>query len=358
MQLVVAFLSMLLCVRALRANVRNSQALERFPLTAMNIRLAERRRQSRHWLALTILQNGINIYSAVCMMNPTHVVEGAADVDYTFATSVFLTFFNTTRFLEFFPDFYVLISTVGGALPSVLRFMLGCVPLYMGFAALGTILFGGRSANFGSVRASVVTLFSLLNGDSMLDIFRELHTEDFNGVVADIYLFIFCCLYIYCTVNVFISIVAGSYGRLQDLKHEQQLAQGTISRVASSQRGSLFDASATSREAGAARASSMRQSVAVRFGNASLNLLGSFVNSLAEEDELGLEAHMGRDHDDRPLSSMTELIVEERRIVCEARQELAQVLVRMDAQIAALDARRLREEEQEVQRREEADGPP
>ena len=55
---------------------------------------------------------------------------------------------------------------------------------------------------------------------------------------------------------------------------------------------------------------------------------------------------------------MTELIGEERRIVCEARQELAQVLARMDAQIAALDARRLREEEQEVQRRNEADGPP
>eukprot|EP01044_Picomonas_judraskeda_P004855 COSAG03_NODE_437_length_7919_cov_5.570332_4_plen_74_part_00 len=60
---------------------------------------------------------------------------------------------------------------------------------------MGTILFGARSANFGSVRASVVTLFSLLNGDSMLDIFVQLHSSDFEGIVADLYLWTFCCAY-------------------------------------------------------------------------------------------------------------------------------------------------------------------
>jgi hypothetical protein len=44
--------------------------------------------------------------------------------------------------LEFFPDFYILMSTLAGGLPSVLRFMLGCTPLYFGFATVGTILFG------------------------------------------------------------------------------------------------------------------------------------------------------------------------------------------------------------------------
>jgi hypothetical protein len=74
------------------------------------------------------------------MMNPSTIVQGATDVDYVLAASVFLTFINTTRYLEFFPDFYVLITTVLGGLPSVLRFMVGCTPIYIGFAT-GNLLF-------------------------------------------------------------------------------------------------------------------------------------------------------------------------------------------------------------------------
>ena len=67
-------------------------------------------------------------------MNPGKIVQGATDVDYVLAISVFLTFVNTTRYLELFPDFYVLINTLLGGLPSVLRFMIGCTPIYLGFA--------------------------------------------------------------------------------------------------------------------------------------------------------------------------------------------------------------------------------
>ncbi len=41
-----------------------------------------------------------------------------------------------------------------------------------------------------------MTLFSLLNGDSMLDVFVELHSPDFEGIVADLYLWTFCSAYI------------------------------------------------------------------------------------------------------------------------------------------------------------------
>ena len=61
----------------------------------------------------------------------------------------------------------------------------------------------------------MVTLFSLLNGDSMLDVFVQLHSPDFKGFIADLYLCTFICLFIYCAVNVFISIIADSYQRMQ-----------------------------------------------------------------------------------------------------------------------------------------------
>lgn len=141
-EIVVAALSLCLCIRAYHANWVNTIALRRYPNSGASRRLAAKRSASRNWLALTILQNLFNIISAVRMMNPYNVVQGAAEVDYILAASVFLTFVNTTRFLEFFPDFYVLITTVVGGLPSVLRFMVGCTPIYLGFAT-GNLIFAG-----------------------------------------------------------------------------------------------------------------------------------------------------------------------------------------------------------------------
>ncbi len=139
-EIVVASVSMCLCIRAYRANWINSQTLRRYSTSGASRRLAAKRSASRNWLALTIFQNLCNIISAVRMMNPGNVVQGAADVDYMLALSVFLTFVNTTRYLEFFPDFYVLITTVVGGLPSVLRFMIGCTPIYVGFATGNTFV--------------------------------------------------------------------------------------------------------------------------------------------------------------------------------------------------------------------------
>lgn len=133
-EIVVAAVSLCLCIRAYRANLINTKALNRHPDSQPARRLAAKRAASRNWLALTILQNVCNIISGVRMMNPGKIVQGATDVDYVLAISVFLTFVNTTRYLELFPDFYVLINTLLGGLPSVLRFMIGCTPIYLGFA--------------------------------------------------------------------------------------------------------------------------------------------------------------------------------------------------------------------------------
>lgn len=269
--------------------------------------------------------------------------------------------------------------------------MLGCAPLYLGYATLGTILFGGRSSNFGSVRASVVTLFSLLNGDSMLDVFVELHSPDVEGVIADLYLMTFCCLFIYCAVNVFISIIANSYQTLQenteggdgDDSTEAAMrwrraaggAQAAAVAVANPSfaaasgegggggGGHSTDSSGSSVQfstsgAGATTLRSTRQSVSERLVSGGLNLIGSIANTLAEEELLDGQAAQeldaglateaassgGRDEtgaaeprSDAGADVWRRRCLEQRHIVDAARAELLVVLQGMDAQIAALD---------------------
>eukprot|EP01047_Picozoa_sp_COSAG01_P016662 COSAG01_NODE_860_length_13064_cov_23.466949_10_plen_129_part_00 len=49
------------------------------------------------------------------------------------------------------------IHQVGTGLPSVLRFIAGCAPVYLGFGMLGTTLFGSASSNFSTLRSTLVS---------------------------------------------------------------------------------------------------------------------------------------------------------------------------------------------------------
>ena len=87
-------------------------------------------------------------------------------------------------------------STVAEGMPNVLRFIVGCMPLYLGYSVLGTVMFGRISDDFASVRRTWVTLFSLLNGDSMLDVFDGVYTPGLGGLVSQVYLVTFICFFI------------------------------------------------------------------------------------------------------------------------------------------------------------------
>ena len=236
----------------------------------------------------------------------------------------------------------------------------------------------------------MVTLFSLLNGDSMLDIFVQLHSPDFEGLVADLYLATFCCIFIYCAVNVFIIIIARSYETQAEMREEQQQGYSQAAdaaamrwQQAAAAAGGLAAASQTSDDGSSggggtgsvqfstySPSSVGRQTVLPRgsynlggITSRGLNLFGSIANSLAEEDAghdynddalesgvppLELEMEAMSDDDTHTSAATADSSVDsggqwkrrcmhQARIVGGARAELLQVLARMDAELTALD---------------------
>ena len=120
-----------------------------------------------------------------------------------------------------FPKYYVLVSALAQGLPSVLRFIVGCLPVYMAYALFGTLMFGKISVHFASIRRSLITLFSLLNGDSMLEIFDSIYVSGWAGLVSEVYLISFVCLFIYSALNIFIQIMQSAFDHTQVKWHQR-----------------------------------------------------------------------------------------------------------------------------------------
>ena len=115
---------------------------------------------------------------------------------------------SCAQYLEYFPRFYLLIWTLKVGVPRVLQFFLGIAPFFVGYALLGMTLFGDEVDLFGSFSSTCCTLFAVVNGDSILDVFDAL---GFFFPIGDIYLYIYIMLFMYVVLMSVIAIVEEAF---------------------------------------------------------------------------------------------------------------------------------------------------
>ena len=135
------------------------------------------------WMLMIMVQCLVNIAASLTQCNPLK----AAFFDtggLLLGISVALTWFNGMRLFEYSPRYYLLVSGVrhvtpwwlgavsdlflmdgvglqvhslSHGLPSVARFTLGCVPIFMAYVGASTVFFGRISNSFGSIGETVTT---------------------------------------------------------------------------------------------------------------------------------------------------------------------------------------------------------
>ena len=108
-----------------------------------------------------------------------------------------------------FPQYYALILTLKKSAPRVLAFLVGVMPVFLGFAYFGVAYFSTGSSLFSTVDTSAVALFALLNGDVIHDVFDAIYP--ISPVLSRIYLYTFISLFIYAVLNIFIAIVEDAF---------------------------------------------------------------------------------------------------------------------------------------------------
>jgi len=120
-----------------------------------------------------------------------------------------LSWINMMRYFEFERKYTVLIKALGNGLPFVFRFIIGALPMFLGYAIFGMLLFSEYTERFASLDEAAITLFALQNGDDLQNTFRT--TTGANLWVSRIYFYSFTLIFIYAVANIFIALIDDAY---------------------------------------------------------------------------------------------------------------------------------------------------
>lgn len=124
--------------------------------------------------------------------------------------SVFSAWLNICRYFEFDKRLYLCFVIMKKGLPVLVSYLCSVLPLFLAFAFFGIALFSRFEGTlFPDLDQSVATLFSVVHGDSILDIFAKIHYG--WPVVSSLYMIFFITLFICIVLSNFIAIVQDSY---------------------------------------------------------------------------------------------------------------------------------------------------
>jgi hypothetical protein len=105
-----------------------------------------------------------------------------------------LTWVSFSRYIESASQYTFISRTLLAALPVVMRTMIGIFPFFIGFAFLGLCLFWD-SIQFNSPSSAMFTLFSLMNGDSISDVYTDITYQKFLFGNLYMYTFVFISIW-------------------------------------------------------------------------------------------------------------------------------------------------------------------
>lgn len=143
------------------------------------------------WSIICLLGNIIQMFGSILSLLDYHNINGSTDMLIGFGCM--LAFINIGRYLDYNKDYSTIYSTITRSLPNIIKYVLGVLPIFFGFIFFGLCLFW-KSERFNSTSMSMMTLFAVLNGDSVFDVFNDLSTVNF--FLGQIYMYSFCIVFI------------------------------------------------------------------------------------------------------------------------------------------------------------------
>ncbi len=114
---------------------------------------------------------------------------------------------STGKYIEKHPDYSTIYETLKRSFPVVTRFLIGVLPIFLGFLFLGVAIFR-RSERFDTISTGSYTLFAMIQGDAVWDTFTDISS---GSLIGQVYCYSFCVLFILIVINIFISIIEEAY---------------------------------------------------------------------------------------------------------------------------------------------------
>jgi hypothetical protein len=126
----------------------------------------------------------------------------------TFGFGCCCLWFTTVKYMQNSSRLYAIVLIVKRAAPQVFEILIGAIPGFICYGILGTAIFGASTTRFGSLQGSLTTLYSLMNGDIILETLDVVRLNfPFFG---PFYICSFFFLYVYFFLNVILTVVEES----------------------------------------------------------------------------------------------------------------------------------------------------
>lgn len=177
------------------------------------------------WSSICITGNLFIIFGSITYLTINTINQ--TTVEYFLGLGVLFSFINLGRYLEYNVDYASIFYTASFATPTVIRYLLGVAPIFLGFMFLGSAIFW-QSENFTSPSAVFMTLFSLSQGDSTLDILKDLGSISY--FLGYIYICAFCLFFFAIVMNIFIAIIEDAFV-IDKMKNKTHWIFNYISKV-------------------------------------------------------------------------------------------------------------------------------
>jgi hypothetical protein len=130
--------------------------------------------------------------------------------------SCMMLWFSLVQYLEFNPRYYIMILTLKTAIPRIGQFLVGILPVFIGYSLFGLILFGDQNSLFGSLPDTATTLFCVVNGDSIMQV---INSVAYLPVIGELYVCVYMMLFMYVCLMTCIAIVEESFFASADHAH-------------------------------------------------------------------------------------------------------------------------------------------
>lgn len=210
--------SLVLCLRALlRAQILKHEADAFFSRNyGWSLTVNEKLEFLNMWYVMICTNDGMIILGSIIkqLIENKSIIGDMWDIcSLLLGTGNLLVWFGLLRYLGFFKTYNVLILTMKGAAPNMLRFLICASFIYIGFVFAGWVILGPYHFKFETIMSTSECLFSLINGDDMFATFNSIPREQAFTVwvYSRIYLYTFICLFIYVVLSLFISIIMDTY---------------------------------------------------------------------------------------------------------------------------------------------------
>jgi hypothetical protein len=161
------------------------------------------------WSIICLIGNIIQIFGSIISLLTTNIKT----IEFLIGFGCFFSYLYVGKYIEYAKSYSTIYVTIEKALPNVVRYLIGVAPIFLGYMIFGYCVFW-RNERFKSLSDVVIILYSMANGDSLYDVFKELSGISF--FIGQIYLYSFTIIFITVVLNIFIAIVQEAYNNSEN----------------------------------------------------------------------------------------------------------------------------------------------